>query len=132
MKRVVRYSEAFKLQVIKEVESGRFESANAAREAYGIGGKATVLRWLRQYGKEHLTKRVVRVETTDEKSELKRLREEVRQLKDALAKQSVKRLVEETYFEMLCEHAEVDAHAFKKKHEGVALSVPKKKKGGKR
>lgn len=130
MKKVVRYSEAFKLQVMKDVETCRFESANAAREAYGIGGKDTVLRWMRQYGKEHLTKRVVRVETTDEQNELKRLKDEVKRLKEALAAQSIKRLVEESYFEILCEDAEVDPHVFKKKHASAVLAVPKRKKKG--
>jgi transposase-like protein len=45
-----RYSEAFKQQVIMEIESGRFASTNEASEAYGIKGNTTVSNWLRQAG----------------------------------------------------------------------------------
>ncbi len=33
----IRYSEAFKLQVVRELEEGKHTSCWAAREAYGIG-----------------------------------------------------------------------------------------------
>ena len=36
--KVVRYSEAFKLQVIKELEDGTLESIDEARRVYEIGG----------------------------------------------------------------------------------------------
>ena len=54
------YSYAFKLQVVREVETGQL-GVNAAQRKYGIQGNATVTTWLRKYGsldwenKSHLT-----------------------------------------------------------------------------
>jgi len=45
------YPEDFKIKVVREVESGLFSQIEAKRK-YGIGGKSTVLYWLRQYGRE--------------------------------------------------------------------------------
>ena len=44
MRVTIRYSEAFKLQVLREVEEGRFESGYAAERAYGIRGAGAVRR----------------------------------------------------------------------------------------
>ena len=79
MKEVVRYSEAFRLQVVHEVESGKFVNCHAAGLAYGIRGVATVHRWLVHYGKSHLLGKVVRVETPRERNEARELRQRVRQ-----------------------------------------------------
>jgi transposase-like protein len=43
------YSMSFKLQVVKEVESGEV-SATGATKKYGIQGNRTVIMWLRKYG----------------------------------------------------------------------------------
>ena len=40
---VVRYSEAFKLKVVNELESGKFSGTDEARKSYGIKGPATVI-----------------------------------------------------------------------------------------
>ncbi len=45
MNDVIRYSEAFKLQVVRELEEGKLKSVNAAQEAYGIRGSMTVGKW---------------------------------------------------------------------------------------
>ena len=45
----VRYSEAFKMAVVREVgEEGK--PFDAVRHKYGIGGYSTVQRWVRRYG----------------------------------------------------------------------------------
>ncbi len=43
------YPMAFKLGVVKEVESGQL-SVTGAKRKYGIQGRSTVLNWLRKYG----------------------------------------------------------------------------------
>lgn len=131
MRKLVRYSEAFKLQVIQELEEGRFSSAHEARNCYGITGTGTITRWLRNYGKEHLKKKVTRVETADELRELLRLKKENKELKAALATQSMKRLIEETYYEILCEDRGVNPLDFKKKHADSVFTGRSKKKGPK-
>ena len=55
----VRYSEAFKLNVVEELRRGRFGSPHEAALAHGIA-RDTVSRWLRQYGSEELLAKVVR------------------------------------------------------------------------
>ena len=47
----VRYSEIFRIRVVREIENGIL-SKEAARRKYGIGGKTTVLFWCRKYGRE--------------------------------------------------------------------------------
>jgi transposase len=131
MRKLVRYSEAFKLQVIGDLEAGRFRSPQEARERYGITGKGTVKRWLRKYGREDLERKVMRVETVDEQRELLRLKKEVKELKAALAIQSTKRLVEETYYEILCEDRGINPLDFKKKHADSVFTGREKKTRGK-
>jgi transposase-like protein len=67
---LVKYSEAFKQQVIEEIERGRFSSAYEAAEAYGVRGKGTIERWLRAPGRGGLLRKVVRVETPGEPGEV--------------------------------------------------------------
>lgn len=115
----MRYSEAFKLQVLREVEEGRFETRAAAARAYGIGGQAMIAYWARKYGKGHLMGKVVRVEKPKELNEAKELRQRVRQLEKALADAHLKHRFEEAYLQIACEAAGIeDVDGFKKKHAG--------------
>jgi len=84
-KMTVRYSEAFKMQVLRELEEGRFTDRAAVKRAYGIRGQATVTKWALQYGKAHLLGKVVRVEKPEEIDEKRQLRQRVRELEKALA-----------------------------------------------
>ena len=111
-----RYSEAFKQQVVTEIESGRFGSAHEAAEAYGIRGHATVANWLREAGRGELLRKVVRVEKPGEPGEVRRLKERVRRLEAALADSHMDRALDQSFFEILCEEQGIDAGAFKKKH----------------
>jgi len=43
------YSMSFKLEVVREVESGELSTTGACRK-YGIQGRSTVVNWLRKYG----------------------------------------------------------------------------------
>jgi transposase len=116
MKDQYRYSEAFKLRVIRAIEEGEVENLNQARQKYGVRGAGTVESWIRKYGKNQLLGKVIRVESADEQNELKRLRQEIRQLKDTLADTSVDLAIERAYSEMLGEAAGIDdLAAFKKK-----------------
>ena len=45
-----RYSEAFKLHIIKEIESGHLSMSSAKRK-YDIPGAVTIPGWLKRYGK---------------------------------------------------------------------------------
>jgi len=119
MRETIRYSEAFKLQVLREVEEGRFESGYAAERAYGIGGRGAVGRWARKYGKEHLEGKVIRVEKPKERDEIKELRQRVRELERALADAHLEHRFDEAYLRVACRAAGIeDVGDFKKKHAG--------------
>lgn len=125
MKQEIRYSEAFKLQVVREVEGGRYGSCFAVAEAYGIRGRATVSRWVRHYGKSHLLGKVVRVETADERNEMKRLKDRVRELEGALSDAHLDMRLERSYLKLACKAAgQDDVVEFKKKHAGMLSMAP--------
>jgi len=120
MRPVMRYSEAFKLQVVRELEAGQFQSPCAAGRAYGVKGLGTVAYWVRRYGKNHLLGKVVRVMKADEQAEVKVLRQRVRELERALADAHLDQKLEAAYLQLACEAAGVkDVADFKKKHAGA-------------
>lgn len=119
---VVKYSEAFKLQVISELESGTLRSQGEARAKYGIRGAATVASWLRKYGKRHLMSRVVRVEKPDERDQVKVLQGRIRELEHALAETKVQEVLHRAYFDIVCETTGVADPAALKKSIGERLS----------
>ena len=119
LKSTIRYSEAFKLQVIREVESGRFSSLADAERTYGIRGRYTINEWMIKYGKSHLLGKVIHVKTPRELDELKDLRKQVRELKQALADAHLDACLEKAYVTLACEMAGIkDVEAFKKKCDG--------------
>lgn len=46
-----RYTEDFKTKLVKEIETGKYRSADHARKVLGIGGSMTVYKWIAKYGK---------------------------------------------------------------------------------
>ena len=119
MEVTIRYSEAFKQQVLRELEEGKLESHEQARRVYGIGGKTTIRNWIRTYGKTGLMRKVVRVQKAKETSELKQLRMRVRELEKALADAHLDLKLEASYTRQACELAGIeDVEEFKKKRDG--------------
>lgn len=118
-KPAVRYSEALKLQVLREIEEGKFSTRSAAYRAYGIRGGGTIERWAMKYGKDHLVGKVVRVETAQEIDEAKELRKRVRELEKALADAHLDSRLDAAYLKIACRAAGIeDVDGFKKKHAG--------------
>jgi transposase len=115
----MRYSEAFKLQVVRELETGKFESIGAAQRAYGVNGSETIAAWVRRFGKDHLLGKVIHVMKADEQVEVDKLRKQIRDLKNALADAHLDLKLEEAYLKLACEAAGIqDILGFKKKHDG--------------
>lgn len=118
MKDVIRYSEAFKMQVVRELEERKIETIEEAKRVYGIRGAVTVRRWIEKYGKGYLLKKVVRVEKVEEQNEKQKLKKRVRQLEKALADAHIDQKISEAYTQIACEVAGIkDIEAFKKKHD---------------
>lgn len=124
-RRVVRYSEAFKMQVIQELESGVLPTIAAARERYGIGGCTTVQKWLRKYGKNHLMNKIVEVKTPKDIDQVKALKQRIRELEKTLAQTQVRAVLNESFYEVVCEeHGIGDPEEYKKKLESKLWKKP--------
>ena len=93
----VRFTEAFKLHVVEEVESGRISQSEASRK-YDILGHSTILKWCRKYGKQ--TPHKSRKERTgimpQKEHELLLLNNEIKALKQELEDARFKNVVLET------------------------------------
>ena len=114
--KIIRYSQAFKMQLVREVESGEATALSVQRK-YNIKGSGTVLRWVRQYGSGKYGK-VIRVERSNEVSEAARLRSQLRQTKEALADTHMELALEQAFLAVACEELDQSVEGFKKKHAG--------------
>ena len=113
----VRYSEAFKLQVVRELEAGGI-NIEQIRRKYGIGGRLAISRWICRYGNGSIGK-IIRVQRPEEIDEVKRLKERVRRLEAALADTNIDLALERQYTRLACERAGIqDVVEFKKKAAG--------------
>ena len=120
----IQYSEAFKMEVVRELEANGDLTLGAVREKYGIKGGGTIQKWLRKYGNGSRGK-VIRVEKPEEIDQLKRLKERVRQLESVLGDAHVDLALERAYVRIACERAGIaDVAEFKKKANGTPPTVP--------
>jgi transposase-like protein len=113
----IRYSEAFKLQVIGELHRGELSNIHQAMEKYGINGYHTIQGWLRSYKRDDLLSKRVRIEMPTEQSEIKKLKKRIRELEKALAETTVDDVLHRAHFEILCEQMGLDKEETKKKIE---------------
>ena len=115
---VIRYSTAFKLKVVNEIESGQYTIAQAAR-VYDIKGADTIQAWIRKLGKNHLLNQVVRVQMKDEKDKIKELKNQIKALERALAQAQVDNICWKSLVEVIDEKYGIDS----KKNFGSKLPV---------
>ena len=94
------YSTAFKIQVVKEVMSGLI-SKDGARRKYNIGGKSTILKWCRSFGKTEELGVKISVRTQKECDEVTELKRRIKELENQLDYERFKNDVLETYKEVL-------------------------------
>jgi transposase len=112
-----RYSTAFKMKVISEIESGKYTIAEA-RRIYDINSAGTIPYWLRRYGKNHLLNKVVRIQMKDERDKIKELKNQIKALERALSKSQVDNLCWQSLVEVIDEKYGIDS----KKNFGSKLS----------
>lgn len=122
---VRRYSEAFKRQVVEELEQGKFTSAFDAQQSYGILGDGTVSRWMKKYGRDNLFPKLVRIETMKEKDRVKEAHKRIRNLETALSDAHIDNCLEHAFLEIACERMGISVEEFKKKHELTLSDVRK-------
>ena len=116
MATTIRYSEAFKLEVIDSLSTCKYKSIADAKRAFGITGCGTVERWLVKYGREEFLNKTIRIETVKERDEKKELRKRIKDLETALADAHIDGTLEHAFLEIACERLGVDIETFKKKH----------------
>ena len=113
----IRYSEAFKMSVVRELETSGL-AFNALARKYGIKGAATVQTWVRKYGNGSRGK-IIRVEKPEEIDQTNKLKERVRVLERTVGSLHVELALERAYTDIACERAGIaDVAAFKKKAAG--------------
>jgi transposase-like protein len=113
-KEFVTYSEAFKMQVVKEVSEGKFASILQVRKTYGICGMNTIQQWIKKYGREELLPKRVRVETLAEIDELKEAKKRIRDLEKALSDSHMDYCLERAFLEIACEQMGTSRDELKK------------------
>jgi transposase-like protein len=105
------------MSVVRELETSGLAFSALARK-YGIGGAATVQKWVRKYGNGSRGK-VIRVEKPEEIDQTKKLKERVRVLERTVGSLHVELALERAYTNIACERAGIeDVAAFKKKAAG--------------
>ena len=119
---IKKYSMAFKMKVVSEIEKGKF-SIDQAREIYDIGGSQTIQKWMTKFGKANLISKVVKIEMKDEKDKLTELKKEKQLLESALAQSQLKVFILESLVDIA-----KDQHGIDLKKTGDLESVTQKKK----
>ncbi len=117
IKPAIRYSEAFKMHIVRELEAGGINVAQIRRK-YRVGGQCTIGSWIRKYGNGTLG-RIIRVEKPEEQNEKEQLKRRVRALEAALADANIDLALERQYTRLACVRAGIkDVAEFKKKAAG--------------
>lgn len=111
---VIRYSEAFKSQVLNEIESGSSTLAQVRRK-YQIKGCETIQQWARKSGRFGVIPKLIRVESPKERNESKALKEENKRLKQIIADLVLDQKIAESTLEVICEQQGWDVEEVKKK-----------------
>jgi transposase-like protein len=95
----IQYSVAFQRQVVGEYEAG--SSLADLRRKYGINGGGTIQRWIQKYAKEGMRNGLVRIQTAEEASQVKKLQGQIKELEQALAWVTLEKLKLESMVEEL-------------------------------
>jgi len=74
-KKIKRYSESFKCQVVAEYEAG--SSLPALAKKYGITGGPTIKLWIKKYAREGFRHELVRIQAAEEANRVKELEQQV-------------------------------------------------------
>lgn len=99
---VKRYSEGFKLKVLAELSTGKYNKSQLGK-FYGIN-RTTINKWIEQYDRKDLMNTRILVETNDEIGRIKALQKEVEQLKSLLLKKDLDKLIVDSYLEVAAEN----------------------------
>lgn len=110
-----RYSEAFKREVVQEYESTGL-SVSDLRKKYGITGCETVQKWIKKYAKPNNQLRQIVVKSVKEIDRIKVLENQIKDLKTALADQTVEATLSRLTIKVLAEELGTTEEELKKKY----------------
>lgn len=99
---VKRYSESFKLKLLSELSTGKYNK-NQLAKFYGIN-RTTLNEWIKKYDRKDLMNTRVIVETKDEIGRIKTLQKENEQLRKLLLKKDLDKLAIDSYLEVASEN----------------------------
>jgi transposase-like protein len=128
MRDVIRYSEAFKLRLVEEVASGKYKSLEEARRRNGIRGGPTLAKWIKQYGREDMLPKRIKVETMKEIDEMKAAQSRIRELEAALADAHMDYCLESAFLDIACKRMGISTEELKKKNV-ITLAGMRKTRG---
>ena len=89
-----RYSEAFRIQVVREYEAG--ESISQLQKKYGINGATTIQTWIKKYSTQGLRYELMTIQTPEERNRVKELEAENARLKALVADLSLEKAILES------------------------------------
>jgi transposase-like protein len=112
--RIIRYSESFKLELVKEYEEGSSTIVDLQRK-YDIRGATTIKNWLKKYGRADIVPKIIRVEKPGEQDQLKKLKKENQQLKEAMADLHVENVINKNALIATAEQMGLSVDELKKK-----------------
>lgn len=109
-----RYSHAFKMKIMEEIRDGRWKSGSHAAKMYGIKD-SLVYKWIDAMGFSHLKSKVMEIKAMEEIDELKLLRKQVKDLKLALAEETLSRQIEQATVQVAAGIIGISTEELKKK-----------------
>lgn len=86
-----RYSDAFKLSIVREYEAGA--SLSSLGRKYGIAGNSTIKRWVMQFGRFGTRHNLMVIQTPEERNRITELEQRIADLEHALADAQLDRLM---------------------------------------
>lgn len=109
-----RYSHAFKMKIMEEIRDGRWTSGSHAAKMYGITD-SLVYKWMDTLGFSHLKSKIMEIKTMEEIDEVKILKKQVKELKLALAEETLSRQIEQATVQIAAGIIGISAEELKKK-----------------
>ena len=98
-RKILRYSESFKRQVVEEYESG--ERIVDLKQKYGIKGGVTITSWIRKYSKKGFRHEMVHIQSAEENGYVKELEKKVDMMEKVIGRMTLEKLKHEAIMEIL-------------------------------
>lgn len=103
-----QYTEAFKLQVVRDIERGKVTATEVGRK-YGINGTLTIPRWLKRYSRSKASHGLVTRPTQgQEVNKLAFLEQRNKELEQVIAKLTIEKVALDALIEEAQLHLGVD------------------------